>query len=376
LPKINILHIISSGGFFGAENALIELACALEKTGLCSVTVGVFDNLHIRHMEVEKVCREKGLQTIAIPCNGKFDLNAAIRLRQFIVDHGISAIHSHGYKSNLYSLLASLNLPIARFCTCHNWPGGSLKMRFYEVLDRVFLRKFDTVFAVSDDVKSKIIESGVSSGKVKLVHNGIDADLFRKAESQRVAIRRSLGIPEDAAVIGTVGRISTEKGHRHLLGISGHILSKFPDTRFLLIGDGPLRETLENEFGSPSVIFTGLRRDVPDLLRCMDIFVLPSLTEGLPMAILEAMAAGLPVVATRVGDVPQVLIEKETGLIVEPGDESRLEDALLCLLSDPGPAVEMGRKGSERVRKYFSSERMAEIYLGVYRKQCREEGTN
>jgi glycosyltransferase involved in cell wall biosynthesis len=77
-----------------------------------------------------------------------------------------------------------------------------------------------------------------------------------------------------------------------------------------------------------------------------------------------------------VGDVPQVLIEKETGLIVEPGDESRLEDALLCLLSDPGPAVEMGRKGSERVRKYFSSERMAEIYLGVYRKQCREEGTN
>jgi glycosyltransferase involved in cell wall biosynthesis len=238
-------------------------------------------------------------------------------------------------------------------------------MKFYASLDRFFLRKFSYVVAVSRAVQEKIVQAEVSPDKVCIIKNGIDLSRFEEATFQFDA-KKTLGIPENHLVIGTVGRLSSEKGHRHFLNIFDSIEKKNSQITFLLIGDGDLREELEQKFNRKSIIFTGTRSDLPELYRCMDIFVLPSLTEGLPMVLLEAMASSLPVVATRVGDVPRVVVEKETGFIVEAGDEEDMEKCLLTLLDNPQKRKRMGQKGYQRVKEGFSSTQMACDYLRIY----------
>src|SRR5208337_4639218 len=149
------------------------------------------------------------------------------------------------------------------------------------------------------------IDSGISPTKVHIVNNGISLDCFSSIHHNN--IRKDLGISDTSTVIGTVGRLSSEKGHRVLLHIAKKILETHPEAVFLVVGDGPLKPMLEKEFSSPSIIFTGSRKDLAELYSQMDIFVLPSLTEGLPMVILEAMASKTPIISTRVGAIPTVL---------------------------------------------------------------------
>jgi len=362
---MNILQVISSGGFFGAENVVLQLASELRKKDFCMPVVGVFENLKAPHLEVSEVCLKNGIQTHMFTCRGRVDIKTIVQLRRFIQDHNIEIIHTHGYKSNLYSYFASIGLQTRRVATCHNWLGDDFKMRFYAILDRFFLRQFDRVVAVSEEVMEKINDSGISSDKVSMVKNGIYIDRFSHSNSVN-KIKDDLRIDSKSNVIGTVGRISMEKGHRTLLNIASKIIEHFQGTVFLVVGDGPLRNDLQREFSSSSINFTGIRDDVDKLYQCMDIFVLPSLTEGLPMVLLEAMASKLPVVATRVGDVPKVITDGDTGILVEPGDKEGLKEALLYLLSNKDIAIEMGQKGYEKVKEHYSSEKMTDEYLKIY----------
>lgn len=365
---MKILQLISSRGFFGAENVLVQLAAELERKKNCHVISGVIKNLATPHMEVVDESKKKDIETICFPCKGKFDLQTIFHLRRFIKKKEINLVHSHGYKSNLYSFFASLGLPVALVATCHNWLGDDAKMKFYSSLDRFFLRKFSYVVAVSSDVENNIIQSKVVSSKVSIVRNGIDLSRFEKKLEPPTALKSSLGIPKKHLVIGTVGRISPEKGLRHLLNLTNIIEKDCPETSFLIVGDGDLRKKLQADFDKPNIIFTGLRSDLPELYSCMDIFVLPSLTEGLPMVLLEAMYSRLPVVATRVGYVPQVVKDKETGFLVAPGDEDDLRAKLLYLIGKPEERQLMGQKGHTVVKESFSSARMAGEYLKVYQK--------
>jgi len=362
---INIFQLISSGGYFGAENVLVQLSTELGRNGFYNPVIGVFENLQNPHLEIMEECPKNRIETNTFPCRGKFDFMTIKKLRQFIQQRKIDIVHSHGYKSNLYSFFATYGLSTSHVATCHNWLGDDAKMKFYAALDRFFLRRFDKVVAVSENIKQKIIESGVSAKKITVIQNGISLNRFDICRSEK-DIRKELGITDMTAVIGAVGRLSSEKGHRILLRTAKAILEKVPGAIFIIVGDGPLKNELQREFNSPSIIFTGVRNDVPDLYRCMDILVLPSLTEGLPMVILEAMASKLPIVATRVGEIP-LLINQENGILVEPGDMEGIKQALLYLLRNRAKAKDMGQKGYQWVKDYFSSEKMARDYMGIYR---------
>ena len=362
---MKILQLISSSGFFGAENVLVQLADALQKDGSCQVVGGVIKNIETPHLEVATECGKRGIESVVFPCTGKLDLKTILLLKNYLKEHKIDIIHSHGYKSNLYSFFATILSPVKLIATCHNWLGDESKMKFYASLDRFFLRRFSAVVAVSLPVKETLLRNGISANRTRIIGNGIDLGRF---ETQTISsdVKQQFGIPESHVVIGTVGRISSEKGQIHLLKTIGRIQQQFPETTLLLVGDGDLRNNLEKEFGGANVIFTGIRNDLPALYHCMDIFVLPSLTEGLPMVLLEAMASSLPVVATRVGDVPRVMVEDETGYIEEAGDEEGLEKSLMILLSDPVKRKTMGKKGYQRVIEGFSSSQMAHEYFKIY----------
>ena len=361
----NILQFISSIGFFGAENVVLHLSSELQTKELYVPIVGVLENLQNPHSEVAKESRKNGIETVIFPCRGRFDLKTIKQLRRFIRKREIDIIHSHGYKSNLYSFAASYRRGASLVATCHNWLGDDPKMKFYATLDRFFLRRFDDVVAVSDDVRKRLICSGVCPKKVTVVKNGITLDRFERVHSA-AKIRSDLGIPHDCKVIGTVGRISEEKGHIYLLRAAEKVRKQYPKTVFLIVGDGPLRKELQREYDSPSIVFAGITNDVPHLYHCMDIFVLPSLTEGLPMVLLEAMAARKPLVATRVGAVPNVIQDGHSGCLVEPGDVKGLAQAITDLLANPQKAHHLAKHAHRKVKQDFSSQRMAEKYIEVY----------
>lgn len=362
---MNILQLISSGGFFGAENLLLQLCSELKRINAYKLIVGVFENLKNPHLEIIDEAHRIGIHTSVFPCAGRFDVKAIMKLREFIRRYRIDIIHSHGYKSDIFSLLSSFKLPISRIATCHNWLGESFNIKAYAGLDRFCLRYFDAIIPVSDDIRKKIVNAGSSPRKVHIIQNGVSVNRFNSNSSES-KVRNELAIEKDAIVIGTVGRLSEEKGHRHLLEVGKEMIKGQKNLVFLIVGDGPLREDLQKEFESPHIVFTGFRSDLPELYNAMDIFVLPSLTEGLPMALLEAMASKLPTVASRVGDVSTVIVEEKTGRLVSPGNEKELKDSLEYMIENEKIAAEMGESAYERVKDHFSSERMAADYLNIY----------
>lgn len=375
---LKVLHLISSSGFFGAENMLIELSKGLGHTTFSPI-FGVFRNQHNPHLEVAEEAKRYNFPVKIFPCNGRLDLKTLLSLRRFSEDQKISIIHTHGYKSNLYALAASIGKKVHLITTCHNWLGDDPKMRFYGWLDKFFLNRFGRVIAVSDSLKQEILRHNISPRKVLTIYNGIDVDRFNQ-QKKSDCIRREFGIDESCKVIGTVGRLSEEKGHVYLLQGAKKVLKKYPRVVFLIVGDGPLRRHLEanssqlaerriakaGSFEAP-IIFTGVRTDMPAIYSLMDIFILPSLTEGLPMVLLEAMASETPVVATKVGAVPKVVEHDNSGLLIPKGDVNALTKAIIDLLANPQKAHFLAKNAYEKVRTEFSSQKMAERYAEVYK---------
>jgi glycosyltransferase involved in cell wall biosynthesis len=251
----------------------------------------------------------------------------------------------------------------------------------YLPVERLANRMTDLIVANSEAVKQDVIcREKVEPSKVTVIYNGIDPSLYDIPADP--GLRASLQIPERARVIGAVANLIYYKGHDFFLQASQEIKRKYPEVKILLIGEGPLRPGLENltrRLGlEEDVLFLGSRQDIPQLLALMDVAVLPSLEEGFPNAVLEAMAAAKPVVATRVGGVPEAVVHGETGLLVPPRDPEALADAILELLGDPQRAREMGRTGRARVVKEFGLDRMiremARLYEDLIAVKLQEKG--
>ena len=381
-----VLHLISSSGFFGADNMLIELSKELRHTGYTPI-IGVFKNIHNPHVEVAEKAKQYNFPFTLFPCNGRLDFKTILSIRRFLKKQNIGIIHTHGYKSNLYALAASMGKSLPRVATCHNWLGDDPKMKFYARLDKFFLNQFDRVIAVSDSVKQEILNQNISANKVLTICNGIDTNRFNAPKKVESA-GREFGIDKGCKVIGTVGRLSEEKGHIHLLNAAKKVVQEYPKVVFLIVGDGPLRNDLEEKASALSqtqnlekngheslFIFTGVRSDMPAIYSLMDIFVLPSLTEGLPMVLLESMASQKPIVATNVGAIPKVIEHGHSGLLVQPGDAKELAKAIMDLLANPQKAHRLAEQARDKVKQQFSSERMAEKYVEVYRDVLGISGT-
>ena len=240
---MQILHLISSGGFFGAENMLIELSKELLNTTFSPI-IGVFKNLHNPHLEVAEEAKRNNFSVEIFPCKSKLNIKTILSLRRFLKQQKIDIIHTHGYKSNLYALASSFGKKAALITTCHNWLGEDPKMKFYAKLDKFLLNRFHKIIAVSDSVKQEILDHNVFPNKVLIINNGINLSRFNNT-IKTDEIRTEFGIDGDCKVIGTVGRLSQEKGFLVFLQAAKIILRQYPKTVFLIVGDGPLRKDLE-----------------------------------------------------------------------------------------------------------------------------------
>jgi len=240
--------------------------------------------------------------------------------------------------------------------------------RWHLLLERWTVSLVDRVVAVSEAVRRYMVEQArIPAEKILVIRNGVDPSRFRV---RRGEFRQREGIPADRLLVTTVGRLHEQKGLGGLLEAARLVVSERPEVRFLVVGEGPQRRELlrlRDRFGlEEHVRFLGFRPDVPQILADSDVFVLPSLWEGLAIALLEAMAAGLPVVVTDVEGVREVVTDGETGLVVPPADDGALVAALGRLLSDPGLRKRLALAGHEQVARHFGWEKVVSDTMALY----------
>lgn len=314
--------------------------------------------------------RARGARVVTLNGAGKGDVRVLVRLARLVAAERPDIVHAFlGFANVAASLVGRLlGVPVVI------WSYRDLevwKTRPRWLLDRAALRWADAVTCCSDAVRRFVLAHvNGQAAKFSMIHNGVDVELFRSA---RPVSRSELGVRDGVAVIGTVARLDEPKKGltvllRALAGIAAR--SDVPDWQVLLVGDGPARAELERtaaELGlAGQVVFAGVRRDIPSVLRVLDVFVCPSLYEGFGIVIVEAMAAGRPVVASAVGGVPEIVVDGETGLLVPAGDAPALADAIARLLRDPASARQMGARGGDRARELFSVERMVRQHERLY----------
>jgi glycosyltransferase involved in cell wall biosynthesis len=376
---MKVLQLISSGGYYGAEAVVVNLSKSLNELGNSS-TVGTFDNTHNSNLEVAEVAGREGLRVELICCRGRVDWHTVRSIRTFARQEQIEAIHAHGYKAQIYGFLAAGSLSTQLVATCHGYHSrfsekgrtvANLRQEIYGALDRALLRRFDQIVATSNILADSLRSSGIANDRITVIHNGVDLREFGSVVPSADLDRLKCG----RLAIGLVGRLIDGKGHRELFAAAKDILVRHPATLLFVIGEGPLRRSLEEsarELGiERSVIFTGKRTDMPNVYAALDVVALPSLFEGMPMVILEALAARKAVIATRVGAVPDVILDGSTGLLIEPGDIPQLGRTVSRLIADAGLRRSLAEKGHAFLNAHFSAASMAAKYLSVYERRKR-----
>lgn len=356
----------------GAEVQLATTVSYLAERPDVSVCAVLFNDGRLAHE-----LRALGVDVAIADESRRNAAQIVMSLARYLRRHRIDIVHTHRYKDTILGAAAAKLAGVRHVVrTMHGLreplTGWNLvKFRGYETLEKaVLLVAADRVIAVSNRMATALTGDGYPAALVTAIHNGIDLGNVRPTRS-RAEMRRELGIVDDAIVIGTAGRLSPVKGHDHFLRAARLMLDREPRARFVVAGGGPLEDdlvALASRLGIGGAChFLGPRADVLELIAAMDVFALPSLNEGMPMAVLEAMALGTPVAATDVGGIPEVVRDRQTGLLVQPGDAHGMADACLQLARDRAWARQLAAEARRLVEAEYSRERAGQALCDVYR---------
>jgi len=317
---------------------------------------------------LEKGLVSEGIQVFDLEKKEGIDIALIYKLRRLFRENDIRILHTHNYSAWLYGVLASTGLDRLRHIHTEHSNVSKSRRAWAEKTLGFFT---DRIVCVSGDVKRSMIErQGISEKRLAVIYNGVDTDRFSPSPEKRSLCRKQLGIGGDVPVAGIVARLHPVKNHASLLNAFSIIRRSISGAVLLIVGDGELKGDLLNrtrEMGlEGQVIFSGERQDIPELLNAMDVFVLPSVSEGHNMSLIEAMSTGLPAVATGVGGNREVVSDGITGYLVPSNTPTELADKIMCLMKGPGHATEMGKKAREMVIDKFSVRKMMEDYKAVY----------
>jgi glycosyltransferase involved in cell wall biosynthesis len=276
----------------------------------------------------------------------------------FLKSGDFDLVHTHGYFADIMGIPAARLLGLPHVATCHGFIANDRKLRFYNRLDRLALRFSSRIIAVSSEIRRALIADGLGEERVCAIRNAVEfAAGNGPSTTARATGRAAFGLDARDFVIGFIGRLSREKGIHHLVEACGALKAAGVPLKLLIVGEGPQRQELAlkaaREGLEREVVFAGFRNDVGNVLPVLDAFVLPSLTEGTPMALLEAMAAGLPVVASAVGGVPDVVEPNVNGLLVSPGSAEAIAQAVLRLHRDPLLRRMLSAEAAQTVRERY-----------------------
>lgn len=366
--KLRVLHLITRLPVGGAERLLVDVVRGLDAQRFESVVCCI--------QEKGELAGELEAAGFTVHCldgmrTKRFDWGAIGDLARLMRSQRIDVVHSHLYHANLYGRLAALRAGVPAVASVHN-TYTRLKLH-RRLINRFLSSRTARVIAVSEDVRNDLMRyDGIPAQKIAVIHNGIDVGRVQTA-TPRAQARERLGIAADAIALGCIARLEEQKGHRFLLealALLNAAARGAPRFRVVLAGDGRLRAELENRAAALGVgswtLFLGTRHDIPEILKALDICVMPSLWEGLSVAMLEAMAASLPLVISDVSGVSQVVGNNEFGLKVPVGDVNELARTLLALADAPERRAALGAAARQRVQDRFSAQAMLASLSRLY----------
>ena len=362
---ISALQLRSSAGLYGADRMVLALDQGLSQLGIHSRLLSI-NNYRLGNQALHELGVQSGQDVALLPCRGKLDMRTVSALASQIDDRNTDVLHVHDYKSAFYAWLATRRRPHVKLvATMHGWVEASRALRLYNTLEIALLRHFDALVVVSDKQVNRLSRAGIPARHIVQIDNGIA--ISRTDGPTSDSMRTELGLENAGHVFAAVGRLSSEKNLALLLDAFTSVVAANPDARLLLVGDGPERQALLAKAAQlglqKQVIFAGNRSDMDQIYPLLDCLVLPSLSEGMPLVVLEAMSRGIPVIASAAGEVPRLLAQSQYGQVVPIADETALCKAMIHSITQPGCLDEKAR---EYILNHHSSHAMASRYLDLY----------
>ncbi len=367
-PRLRLLHITWDGSIGGAQNFVHSLLKELLKYKELQIEVCFAK----QEGPVTERIRRLGIPIHCLNMRNGFDLLNAVRLVKLVKRGRYDLLHSHSPQ------------PLVRLAMALAKRKGSLLTEHGSILDDIrgrhkpevyyhrFLARFIHLYvAVSSSVKRGLMNRhGVPWGKIEVIPTALDMSHFHPGNGDVVRLRNEFGLPAKGPVIGSIGRLSPEKGIDHLILATKHVLEKFPDCITVIVGDGKLRRDLEDQVRSleisKSVFFLGEQTAIAQIISMLDVLVMPSVHEGLPLAALESMAMGKPVVGYNVRGISDIITHRSNGLLAERRDPLLLAGQIGILLGDKSLRLRMGEFGRQRVTRDFNVAAIAKRYRDIY----------
>ncbi len=383
--KIKVLHVITRLEKGGAPSVLLEILrrCDRERFEY-HIATGVTRR---PGNDMIPIAQAMGIRVFVIPTLVRdirpfSDMRALVRLYFLIRKGGYDIVHCHTSKGGFVGRLAAW---LARARVILYSPHGDIFEGYFGGLKTrifVWLERFAAVFTDKIITLTKCGIEPYLAAKIgkqsqfEFIYNGVDSEALEKRRVGRTQKRNELGVANGAFLVATAGRLVPVKGYTYLITALSRTVKEIPNIRLVFLGDGELRDGLvrqARELGlEDHALFPGMRNDVPEILSCSDLFVLPSLNEGFGVVLLEAMAMKLPIIATKVGGVPEVVLDGETGILVPSGDPEALARVMIRFFKDPSLATRMGENGYRRLKKCFDigetiskTERLYKKLLGI-----------
>jgi lipopolysaccharide/colanic/teichoic acid biosynthesis glycosyltransferase/glycosyltransferase involved in cell wall biosynthesis len=386
--KIKVVRVIARLNIGGPAIHVTTLTAGLDPSRFESILVTGTENPGEGSLLDAALAR--GIRPVVIPeIVGEAslkprDLKALVALYRLMRQERPQIVHTHTAKAGFLGRLAArlAGVPIV----LHTYHGhvlhgyyGPMKTRLLRRMERALGRMTDRIIAVSEQVKADLVGYGVvRPEKISVIPLGFDLEPFLNSAAYRDAFQRELGLGNGARLVGIVGRVFPIKNHRLFLDAAARVAGEEGNARFVVVGDGILRPEMEQHARrlgiADRVIFTGWRHDLPRIYPDLDVLVVSSKNEGTPVSAIEAMASGCPVVATRVGGLPDLIDDGKTGCLVPSEDPAALAAAILRVLRDPDAAHRMGQAARAQVREQFRAERLIGDLEGLYTELLEEKG--
>ena len=365
MKQLHVIQLIGSTGLYGAERWILALIRAFNPKHIRSTLINLVD-AQDEKPEVVNAAHQRGLEGFDFYTGGRFNLGAAVRLARWSRQNRVDIIHGHGFKSDMLGLFSARLAGCKVISTPHGWSlEKDLKLKLYESLDRILFRFMHQVCPLSPDLAKEFKQkSGYSN--IRFILNGVDLEEIDAVEGSEKS--------NNKFSIGYIGQLIERKNLKTLLQAISMLDNITDKIKLILIGEGALCSKLEYDAENlgikDKVSFMGFRPDALNFLKTFDIFVLPSLMEGIPRCIMEAMACGVPVLASDIPGNRELVIHGKTGLLFPTGDVNNLTESIRYIINHPDEAKMMATEARTKVENEFSSKRMAAEYAKLYSELC------
>lgn len=374
MKPLSILQVIGGGEIAGSKHQFLELCRELQGRGHHLTIITFLEG------ELSADARKLGIPIQILPMQSIFDFHVILPLRKKIKREGFQIVHTHGIRANFIGRLAARPTTAKIITTIYSFPKEDyrniLKRALYPPIDKFTTPAAHRLIAVSEGLQKKLVKAKVApQSRFSVVHCSIDLDRALPSKPRGIT-RQELGIPEGSVACGMLARLVAVKNPFLLLDVARIVHDQWSGVLFFFVGDGPYLEPLRLAAKERDldrfICFTGYRNDPLDIVEAMDIIVLTSISEGLPVTLLEAMSRSKPVVATRVGGIPEVVQDGRTGFLSASGDAQDFAGKILKLLQDPAKSRWLGEQGRRWALDHFSLSGMVDQTEQIYREVLAE----